>query len=76
VERGDTKRVTRRDGCDFTRRATTKATRALASYTTCPEYRAKLLKGAARIDLDGSPAGAVTAGAARSTRTPEFRPPF
>ena len=38
--------------------------RVLGDYTACPEYRAKLIEGAARIDLDGNPAGAVTAGEA------------
>ena len=35
--------------------------RMLSIYTACPEYRATLIEGAARIDLDGNPAGAVTA---------------
>ena len=44
-------------------------------YTSCPEYRAKLIEGALRIDPDGNPAGAVTADEAehalapRSTKT-------
>ena len=37
---------------------------ALGIYTACPEYRARLIEGAARLDLDGNPAGAVTAGEA------------
>ena len=49
--------------------------RALGIYTSCLEYRATLIEGAARIDLDGNPAGAVTADEAehalapRSTKT-------
>ena len=35
--------------------------RVLGVYTSCSEYRAKLIEGAARIDLDGNAAGAVTA---------------
>jgi len=35
--------------------------RVLSIYTACPEYRATLIEGAARIDLDGNPAGAVSA---------------
>ena len=35
--------------------------RMLSIYTACPEYRATLIEGAARIDLDGNPAGAVSA---------------
>jgi sRNA-binding protein len=35
--------------------------RALGAYVSCPEYRAKLIEGAARIDLDGNAAGVVTA---------------
>ena len=35
--------------------------RMLSIYTACPEYRATLIEGTARIDLDGNPAGAVTA---------------
>ena len=38
--------------------------RALGIYTSCLEYRATLIEGAARIDLDGNQAGAVTAGEA------------
>ena len=38
--------------------------RVLGIYTACPEYRARLIEGAARLDLDGNPAGAVTAGEA------------
>jgi ProP effector len=44
--------------------------RMLGSYTTCPEYRAKLIKGAARIDLGGNPAGVVTAGEAAYALAP------
>jgi ProP effector len=35
--------------------------RALGAYVSCPEYRARLVEEAARIDLDGNAAGAVTA---------------
>jgi ProP effector len=35
--------------------------RVLSGYTACPEYRAKLIEGAARIDLGGNAAGVVTA---------------
>ena len=35
--------------------------RMLSIYTACPEYRAKLIEAAARFDLDGQPAGVVTA---------------
>jgi ProP effector len=35
--------------------------RVLGVYTACPEYRAKLIEGAVRIDLGGNPAGVVTA---------------
>ena len=38
--------------------------RVLGIYTSCLEYRATLIEGAARIDLDGNQAGAVTAGEA------------
>ena len=44
--------------------------RVLGGYTACPEYRAKLIEGAARIDLDGNPAGAVTAGEATYALAP------
>ena len=45
--------------------------RVLGGYTACPEYRAKLIEGAARIDLDGNPAGAVTAGEAAYALAPK-----
>ena len=45
--------------------------RVLGGYTACPEYRAKLIEGAARIDLDGNPAGAVTASAAAYALAPK-----
>ena len=32
---------------------------ALRSYTSCPRYRAGLVAGAVRVDLDGAPAGEV-----------------
>jgi ProP effector len=44
--------------------------RALGIYTSCLEYRATLIEGAARIDLDGNPAGAVTAGEAEHALAP------
>jgi ProP effector len=44
--------------------------RVLGVYTACPEYRAKLIEGAVRIDLDGQPAGAVTAGEAEHALAP------
>ena len=54
--------------------------RVLGIYTACPEYRARLIEGAARLDLDGNPAGAVTAGEAayalapRPAKTPPAPP--
>jgi ProP effector len=45
--------------------------RVLGGYTACPEYRAKLIEGAARIDLDGNPAGTVTAGEAAYALAPK-----
>ena len=45
--------------------------RILGDYTACPEYRAKLIEGAARIDLDGNPAGAVTANEATYALAPK-----
>ena len=45
--------------------------RVLGGYTACPEYRAKLIEGAARIDLDGNPAGAVTASEAAYALAPK-----
>src|SRR5215469_6613192 len=45
--------------------------RVLGGYTACPEYRAKLIEGAARIDLDGNPAGAVTASEAAYALVPK-----
>src|SRR6516162_7730588 len=44
--------------------------RVLGIYTACPEYRARLIEGAARIDLDGNPAGVVTAGEAAYALAP------
>ena len=44
--------------------------RVLGIYTSCPEYRARLIEGATRIDLDGNPAGAVTAGEAAYALAP------
>ena len=44
--------------------------RVLGIYTACPEYRARLIEGAARLDLDGNPAGAVTAGEAEHALAP------
>jgi len=35
--------------------------RVLGGYTACPEYRAGLIEGVARIDINGEPAGTVTA---------------
>jgi ProP effector len=55
--------------------------RALGAYVASPEYRAKLIAGAARLDLDGNPAGAVTAGEAayalapKSAKVPPVPPP-
>ena len=34
---------------------------ALRYYTSCPSYRAGLVAGAVRVDLDGDPAGEVAA---------------
>jgi sRNA-binding protein len=45
--------------------------RALGVYTAGPEYRAKLTEGAARIDLDGNAAGAVTASEAEYALAPK-----
>jgi ProP effector len=45
--------------------------RALGVYTAGPKYRAKLIAGAARIDLDGNAAGAVTAGEAAYALMPK-----
>ena len=45
--------------------------RVLGGYTACPEYRAKLIEGTVRIDLDGDPAGAVTAGEAAYALAPK-----
>ena len=42
----------------------------LGGYTACSEYRAKLIEGAARIDLDGNPADAVTASEAAYALAP------
>ena len=44
--------------------------RMLSIYTACPEYRATLIEGAARIDLDGNPADAVTASEAAYALAP------
>jgi len=44
--------------------------RVLGAYVASPEYRAKLIEGAARIDLDGNPAGAVTASEAAHALAP------
>jgi len=44
--------------------------RVLGVYTACPEYRARLIERAARIDLDGNPAGTVTAGEAAYALAP------
>jgi ProP effector len=55
--------------------------RVLGIYTADHGYRAKLIEGAARIDLNGNPAGAVTAGEAayalapRAAKTPPAPPP-
>jgi ProP effector len=55
--------------------------RVLGAYVASPEYRARLIEGAVRIDLDGNPAGVVTAGEAayalapRSAKTPPAPPP-
>lgn len=38
----------------------TKAKRALASYVRSPQYHKSLVAGAARVDLNGEPAGTVT----------------
>jgi sRNA-binding protein len=43
----------------------TELRRALAAYTNSIGYLSKMLEGAARIDLDGEPAGVVTAEEAR-----------
>ena len=48
--------------------------RMLSIYTACPEYRATLIEGAARIDLDGNPAGAVTAREAVTKPAPSTPP--
>jgi ProP effector len=45
--------------------------RVLGGYTACLEYRAKLIEGAARIDLDGNPAGMVTASEAAYALAPK-----
>ena len=45
--------------------------RVLGIYTSCLEYRATLIEGAARIDLDGNPAGAVTASEAAYALAPK-----
>jgi ProP effector len=45
--------------------------RVLGGYTVCPEYRAKLIEGAVRIDLDGNPAGVVTASEAAYAPAPK-----
>src|SRR6516165_2919272 len=44
--------------------------RMLGAYTAGPEYRAKLIEGAARIDLDGNATDAVTAGEAAYALAP------
>jgi ProP effector len=44
--------------------------RVLGAYVAGPEYRARLIEGATRIDLDGNPAGAVTAGEAAYALAP------
>ena len=44
--------------------------RVLGGYTACPEYRAKLIEGTVRIDLDGNPADAVTASEAAYALAP------
>jgi len=52
--------------------------RVLGIYTACPEYRARLIEGAPRLDLDGNPVGAVTAGEAEHALAPrpaKTRPP-
>ena len=55
--------------------------RVLGGYTACSEYRAKLIEGTMRIDLDGNPAGVVTAREAayalapRSAKTSPASPP-
>jgi hypothetical protein len=41
---------------------------ALRYYTSCPSYRAGLVAGAARVDLDGEPAGEVAAEHASARR--------
>jgi len=58
--------VVRLEGC-----SRTALKRALGGYTACPEYRAKLIEGAARIDLDGNPAGVVTASEAAYALAPK-----
>jgi ProP effector len=45
--------------------------RVLGGYTACSEYRAKLIEGAARIDLDRNPAGVVTASEAAYALAPK-----
>jgi ProP effector len=46
--------------------------RTLGAYTADPGYHAKLIEGAARIDLDGKAAGAVTAGEAAYALRPKL----
>jgi len=41
---------------------------ALRSYTSCPSYRAGLVAGAIRVDLDRAPAGEVTAEQSHAAR--------
>jgi sRNA-binding protein len=45
--------------------------RVLLAYVTCSEYRVAVVEGAARIDLDGRPSGAVTANEAAQARRPQ-----
>src|SRR5262249_4074963 len=52
--------------------------RVLGVYTAGPEYRAKLIEGAARIDLDGNATDAVTASEAAyalAPRVAKTKPP-
>jgi ProP effector len=67
LKRGIDRDLVRLDGL----RSRTALNRVLASYTACPEYRAKLIEGAARIDLNGNPAGAVTAEEAAYALAPQ-----
>jgi ProP effector len=68
LKRGiDRELVARLDGAS----SRTALKRVLGGYTACPGYRARLIEGAARIDLDGNPAGVVTASEAAYALAPK-----